>query len=259
MNKRQRDKLRRDVDEAGDQKNRESTLHDAIYTLRFDSKQLAQEMENQRFLFTRRLNSWWSSDEPVRTPFLIPEDNRSSQLYRVSAYTCMSFESLLAGWIINQMDYQWWVGLTIGGVVALLTAVLLHGCFLLAFRNMGQPKQTLGRIKRLLLKPSLILFSVSFSILLLSRTVSGKLALLLEPAFGISLYTTTVGLLLLAGALLAAAHVVGWSTTDHREYVKLVEEQFETDRLRTNFESMLGLTPTETDFDHRSFAAPRGD
>jgi hypothetical protein len=65
--------------------------------------------------------------------------------------------------------------------------------------------------------------------------VTGELALLLLPVFGVSLWTTTLSLLLMGAALFAAAHVVDWSHKLYQDYAALDSEQLNLRLLREEF------------------------
>jgi hypothetical protein len=223
--------LRRRIDEAGLQ-DRQRAILAAVSVLVYWMNHLDQKKAALRMLFHRKLEAWWSSPAPVDyIPFAIPDDRRASRLYLLAAIACITFETLLGAWISVTLGLPWWSG----ALVAVLAAVIFDGGFSLAFRQADRPKETLGKIKRWLLVPSLVGFGLSFLFLLLSRTVSGPIALSLLPIFSTALWTTTLSLLLMGGALFAATHIVDWSSKMSRDYHALDAEQANMKLLHDEF------------------------
>jgi heme A synthase len=176
--------LRRRTEEAGNLQDHRRVLRAAVSVLEYEMNRLEQEKASLRMLFHRKLEAWWSSPAPVdHIPFAIPDDHRASRLYLLAAIASITFETLLGAWISVTLGLPWWSG----ALVAVLAAVIFDGGFSLAFRQADRPKEALGKIKRWLLLPSLVGFGLSFLFLLLARTVSGDIALLLLPVFGAAL------------------------------------------------------------------------
>lgn len=207
-------KLQQRVDEAGDQEDRRRALQSAVDLIDAGIQRLENELAALREVFRRKLETWLTNLFQVLIPFTIPEDHRDAKLYRIAAFACIFLEAALAVWICMRIGLPWWVGVAI----AILAAFLFHGGLSFAFRRVERPKETIGRLRRYLVWPSIAVFGISFLVLLLARTATGGVAVLLLPLFGVALWTTTLGLLLLAGGLLAAAKVIDWSYKDHKNY-----------------------------------------
>lgn len=76
-------------------------------------------------------------------------------------------------------------------------------------------------------------------ILLLARSTTGDLAILLLPLFGAALWTATISVLLEAGALFSVREIVDWSHKESVSYASLEREQIETKSYKNSLESSL--------------------
>jgi hypothetical protein len=208
---------------------RKRSIEAQISSLESSIRQLGTALAARRLMFWRKLETWWGvAVAPDAVPFTIPEDRRAGRQYRGSGLACVGIEGLAAAWIFSRLQLPLWYG----ALVAVLSAALLHGATLLVFRAVERPKEELGRIRDYLLKPALYVFAASFVILLLARTAQGELAVYLLPVVGVSLWTLTIGLVTLAGALFASAHIVTWSSHDEQEYRELTSELDKTNKFR---------------------------
>lgn len=217
MNGHKIEKSQRQVDEIGKPLDKWRHIQRVVKILEGDINRLEQQLKAQRALFCEEYAAWVGVfDAFCEIPFSIPEDHRAATRYRISAVSAIAFESALAAWLSQGMGLPWWTG----ALLAFLTAGILHGALLLTFRKAEKPRETLGKLRRVLLRPSLFVFFISLVILLLVRSVSGELAVTLLPLFGVSLWTTTIALLIAASTLLAAADVTDWSWKEAKEYEK---------------------------------------
>jgi hypothetical protein len=151
----------------------------------------------------------------------IPEDRQDAKRYQILAWAGMLIEIGLAIWVFTtSLNLHW----TFGALSAVLAALFIYGMILAAFRRVEKPKRSLRLIRRWVFWPSLFVFVPSFCVLLLSRTVSGTMAVTLLPFFELALWATTIGLIPLVGSLFAMSYVVNWTNRDAREYEELEKE-----------------------------------
>ena len=238
---RERKKLLRRADQAGEPADLKETLVEGISRLEHQDRLFEEWKSGLRLVYSKGLEKWWTT--PVltnQTPFPIPEDRQTARRYRGAAFACIGIESLLGASIFATfLMLPWWVAILVGAVVAVLAANIFESSILLIFRQVDRPKQMLDEIRRWVLWPAFILFAVSLLIWLAARTATDELAMFLEPAMQITLWMTTVSLLLLGAALLTAASIVNWSKEISDEFRAVEQEQITAQVLRDFFRNRL--------------------
>jgi hypothetical protein len=237
----EREKLQEDVNNAGDPIDLKATLSKGINRLAHQNNLLEERKAGLRLVYSKGLEKWWTTSVPThQVPFPIPEDRHTARRYRGAAYACIAFEALLGASIFATfLMLPWWVAILVGTVVAVLAANIFESSILLLFRQVDRPKQMLNDIRRWVLRPGFILFAVSLLFWLAARTATKEMALFLEPAMQITLWLTTVSLLLLGAALLAAASIVSWSEQITGEYRAVEQEQIAANLLYDAFSNRL--------------------
>lgn len=219
--------------------NRQHEIEDAtpaekpgvVQSIIMQCKAELENMEEQlRFLleqFKRKFNHWMMQDpENLNRPVVISQDRQEAKKTRLFAWAGLLIEILLSIWIfVTTLGISWFLG----AIIAILLSVFVHVLILTLFRNQERPRETLRKIKKIVFIPSLLIFVISMSITLFVRTVSGPLALLLAPFFGILLWGSTISLIALVGSLFSIAHLFDWSYRDFKEYVQLEKEKIITD------------------------------
>jgi hypothetical protein len=229
--------LEEGIDNAGGTEARRMEAQKALSRVEGDLHRLENEKENKQNEFLEKLDAWLSSQPQQKVqPYAITDDVRSGRLYEITSYICMGIESALAAWITNNnTNFVVWMSILLGVVVSVAVALLLHGSLSFLLKDPKSLRKTLLRIKSYVLKPSLTLTAISLLVLFLARASSGQLALVLEPVFTFFLYTTTIGLLLLASALLSAANVLNWTRQYKKVYDALEKEERDTTLYRDVF------------------------
>src|SRR5205809_5004940 len=157
------------------------------------------------------------------------------KIVQSAGWIAILFECALGAWLALRIGIAWWTGV----VLALLLGVILHGALTFLFRRSGQPRETYATLKKWLLWPAFILTLVSILAVLAVRVLTGWLLLALLPFLGLSLWSATIGLLLLGAALLVASDVYEWSRRDAREYAAIDYEQHKSENVRREFEEDL--------------------
>jgi len=243
MNRRVLESILHTVEYALKREDRILTLTRAATSLEDDIERLDNDLLRTRTLFHQTLETWWK--ETVKEeldPFVIGEDRRISKLYVAGAISSIALEMGLAGWISNKIGFPIWAGVG----VALLLPVILEAVFNFIFWNRDRPRETLDKLKRRLLMPSSGLFGTAFLFLLAYRVLPVDWAVTLEPLVTLGLWMTTIGALLMAGSLLAAARIYNWSARDADEHKQLTHERQEANRYKEEFRAELTmLHPTE--------------
>ncbi len=221
-------KLQRMVDEAGGAEDRRRILTECVGIADASIKNLEDLLSSLRKVFKQKFEAWWHNSETWLTeivPFPIPEDHEEAKTYRISAIALLILEAALGTWMFHER-----VGFLLGwSILAALLAVILlasafHGLFLLAFRRPDRPREVLGKLRRYLVFPSLIISGFCSAILLLVRIIEGKTAVFLIGALGIGLWGGTIGFVLASTALWAAARIIDWSYHFYRYYSKKEHE-----------------------------------
>lgn len=237
----EREKLQEDVNNAGDPTDLKATLSKGIRRLAHQDNLLEERKSGLQFVYSKALEKWSTTSVPTnRVPFPIPEDRETARRYRGAAYACIAFEALLGASIFATfLRLPWWLAILVGTVVAVLAAYIFESSILLLFRQVDRPKQMLNDIRNSVLRRAFILFVISLLFWLAARTATGKVAIFLEPVMQVTLWLTTVGLLLLGAALLAAASIVNWSEDISREYRAVEQEQITANLLHDAFSNRL--------------------
>jgi hypothetical protein len=172
-------------------------------------KHLEEEKQTLCQLFREEQEKWTGNvaEKTHLRPIAEPQDCQKAQMYRWGATACTLLEAAMAGFIFANLGLPWWLG----ALVAVLLVVIFEAGFSLTFDEPDEPTKAYVKIRRWLLGPSFVIFVVSALTLLLARTIPESWVPQLMEVFNLSLWSTTVSLLLLGGALLAAAHLRGWS------------------------------------------------
>ena len=197
-----------------------------------DIRRLTEIKDARKLHHQRTLETWYGTlSSPIRRPTAIPEHTRTAQKYFWSGIAGITAEGLLTAYIFGRMGMSAWWAI----IVAVLIGLFVETIISFSLKNVDRPRETLRRIKHWIMVPSATVFFFSFILLLLARTIKGDLAVLLLPAFNVSLWTITIGLLGVVGACLAASEVWAWSKRDERGYDKLEKEETKTMAVRDKF------------------------
>ncbi|MBI3247854.1 MAG: hypothetical protein HYZ50_15225 [Deltaproteobacteria bacterium] len=213
--RRQIEKLRGDAEFGAPQK-RTQKIDDAIRQLRMTMARLDDKLRALCESFRVEFEKWtgYSAADILTRPEIHPEAHRKAQLYKAGTLACTAFEAALAAFICTMIGLPWWAGV----VGAILLVVIFHACFNLAFDIPEEPTKTYANLRRYLLVPALVIFAVAILSMLLGRSVPAHWVLEYEEVFNVGLWATSVSLVLLGGALWAAAHIQGWSGQISGEY-----------------------------------------
>ena len=236
--KRELAKLKAQV-QYGHPEKRIQKLRDAILQLTHLDTRLEAEKNTLYRFFRTELEKWsgYFADVKEIRPIAIPEDMWRARLFRGGAIACMILEAGIGGLIATTIGFPWWSG----ALLAALLVILFHAGFSFAFDELDEPKKTYHRIKRWLLIPSFLITLLSLLFLLFDRTVPESWVPQLLLGISMSLWSTTVGLLLFGAALLTAAHVRGWSGRFKESYDSQVALQDMTRSLHGEFAGQLAL------------------
>lgn len=193
--------------------------------------------------FRRKYILWTGQPADFLTqPVTISADHQDAKKMNYYALAGLIFEIFLSIWV-----FQVTLGLSweIGGGVAILLALFVHILIFAVFRRTERPRESYRKIKKYVLFPTLFIFIPSLAILLLVRTISGPLALTLSPLFGIALWSTTISLLGLVGALFSLAHLLNWSWRDAKEYEVMASENIQTEMFYSRLADENNLIPAK--------------
>lgn len=225
MTKKEYNKQSKSVAHAGSAHNKKKVLRTAIDMATHDFDRLEEAKARRRDNFRRRLEEWTGvQGDENPTPHVLPHERRVAHIFFFSGVIAILIEAIFAIPLTLRMGLPWWTGV----LIAVLTAIVLHGGLTMAFRRSQRPRETYHTLKRWLLVPAFILAVISLMILLVARAASGWLLLALLPLLTVSLWTATVGLLILGAALLVASDVYNWATRDEAEYRQVDREQRRT-------------------------------
>lgn len=236
MDKKEISTLNKSIAFAGGTHNKRKALKSAIAFAEHDEQRLDKIKDKRCAEFRRRKEEWRGEPaEKDEIPHALPHERRAARTFRWSGWFAILLECILATLISIAMRWPWWAGV----LIALVFAVVLHGGLLMVSRRSGRPRESYATLKRWVLIPSLFLAVISLLMLLAVRSVTGWLLLALLPFLTLSLWTATVGLLLLGAALLTAADIFDWSRKDAQEYAGYAHEQQQSINLKREWQEDL--------------------
>lgn len=209
-------KLWRDVDNAGDKQAQVNALM-AIWIVASQAFiSGAQDLRAKADLFVGRLESWRDDLLGVfrGQPFIILEDKQRAKKFLWGAVAALLGETALGTAIAIRNGLPFWSGVFIASVLA----IFFDAAFLFAWLRAKRYREALDKLRRFLLKPSLIIFGIALPVFFLGRMARGQMAVSLATVVSVSLWLATLSLLVLGATLLACAFIYNWTKRDKGDF-----------------------------------------
>lgn len=216
-------KLWRNVDNAGDKQSQVNALM-AIWIIASQAFiSGAEDLRVKANLFVHRLESW--RDDLLFVfrgqPFVISDDEQRAKKFFWGAVASLLIEVVLGTAIASRNGLPLWTGV----FIALTLAIVFDALFVLAWLRAKRYREALDKLRRFLLYPAGIIFGIALPIFLLGRMVRGQMAASLATVVSVSLWLSTLSLLVLGATLLACAFIYRWTKRDKADFDEEMAKQ----------------------------------
>jgi hypothetical protein len=201
---------------------------DAVARLDDDEQHIVSE-------FHRRKASWGRDVATDEKPREVWEQTQVARTYRISGWSCIVIELLIATITILLLVFALNLSLVLSILVAVVLASVITFGLVLAFhggitylvKGWENPIASLSRLKKFFIVPAFALMVFSVVAYVAVQRLDAETILLMQPVLAISKFTAMFGFMVLGTALLVAAELLSWSQSRALSYEALRNERQE--------------------------------